>query len=133
MLGDMVVLVNTTITSNVSATGGALDVNILKVVNTIIANNSGAAPSNCFSTLGGIQLVDFGHNLEFPGTTCRFSVSSDRRVDPLLMELAFNGGRLRHALRPGSPAIDTDLHSAAAPASGAIGAVASPWGPGIGA
>ncbi len=73
----------------------------LTVENTIIANNTGAASGNCFVISRG----DGGSNIEFPGTTCGFTLGSDRRADPLLGPLANNGGvTLTHAVT-GGPAI----------------------------
>jgi CSLREA domain-containing protein len=105
-------LYNVTIASNSSATGGAVEVRstwrgygyaLLSVANTIIANSTGAAPANCT----GVPISDAGNNIEFPGTSCGFSAPSDRRADPLLLPLAFNGGLTQtHALAFGSPAIN---------------------------
>jgi CSLREA domain-containing protein len=114
-----VTLTNVTVSANSSATGGAVRAQTkLDVKNTIIANNTGAAPSNCAP---GFLITSLGHNLEFPGTSCGFVLGSDRRADPLLNTLADNGGPTRTmALMPGSPAIDAgdDATCAAAPVSG---------------
>ena len=111
-------LINVTIASNSSAVTGAVQaLGQISVKNTIIANNTGAAPANC-STAPLIN--DLGNNLEFPGTSCGFDLASDRQADPLLDALASNGGLTRTiALLPGSPAIDTgdDATCAAAPVS----------------
>jgi CSLREA domain-containing protein len=102
-----VALTNVTIAANSSATGGAVARNAqsgpMTVQNTIIANNTGAAPANCASA----ALTGLGSNLEFPGTSCGFNLVSDRRADPLLGPLASNGGPTQTmALLPFSPAID---------------------------
>jgi CSLREA domain-containing protein len=119
--GNVVTFTNVTIAQNSSATGGAVDFDLssgtFSIANTIIANNAGAAASNCAST----GATNLGHNVEFPGTSCGFSLASDRRADPLLEPLADNFGTTKtHALLPGSPAIDLgdDATCAAAPVSG---------------
>ncbi len=98
---------NVTVASNSSATGGAVKVipfADLFLSNTIIANSTGSSPANCAA---GRVILDSGHNLEFPGTTCALNLASDRHADPLLAPLADNGGPTRtHALLSGSPAID---------------------------
>jgi CSLREA domain-containing protein len=95
---------NVTVASNSSATGGAVQGGPLIVINTIIANSTGASPANC---AGGNVILDSGHNLEFPGTTCALNLASDRHADPLLLPLADNGGFTRtHALLVGSAAVD---------------------------
>ncbi len=78
----------------------------LTVVNTIIA----AAPDeqNCYlSGYGAGPVVSLGHNIDSDGS-CGLSGPGDLSgVDPMLGELADNGGpTLTHALLPGSPAID---------------------------
>ena len=113
-----VTLTNVTIASNSSGDAGALAVGArqFQVRNTIIANSAGAAPVNC---LGFI--TDLGNNLEFPGTTCGFSLPSDRRASPLLGALTNNGGATRtHPLAWGSPAVQAGNGAAcaAAPVSG---------------
>jgi CSLREA domain-containing protein len=118
--GTAVTLVNVTIASNSSALSGAVQSISagLSARNTIIANSTGAASSNC--SLTG-PLTDLGNNLEFPGTTCGFALASDRRADPLLRALAANGGMTEtHALGIGSPAIDAgdDVSCAAPPVFG---------------
>jgi hypothetical protein len=72
------------------------------LVNSIVASNPG---KNCDG-----PLVDGGHNIAYPGTSC----SGAAHVAPKLAALANNGGPTRtRALGPGSPAIN------AVPASGA--------------
>jgi CSLREA domain-containing protein len=115
--GDIGSMVNATITGNVSR-GAVIEVSgSLHVRNTIIANSAPASDqANCLVTL-----MDDGNNLEFPGTTCGFSLASDRRADPLLGALAYNGGATQtHALGVGSPAIDAgdDATCGAAPVGG---------------
>ena len=111
-------LINVTVASNSSAMSGAVQAfGQISVRNTIIANSTGAASSNCSAPL----LIDLGNNLEFPGTSCGFVLASDRRADPLLKALADNGGPTRTmALMAGSPAIDAgdDAACAATPVSG---------------
>ncbi len=119
IIGSELTLINATIASNSSAVAAAVDSNdAISVKNSIIANSTGAAPTNCSTE---ILMNDLGNNLEFPGTSCGFALASDRRADPLLDTLANNGGLTRTmALIPGSPAIDTgdDAACAATPVSG---------------
>jgi predicted outer membrane repeat protein len=117
--GTELTLINVTVASNSSAVIGAVHaIGQISVRNTIIANSTGAAPSNCSTAP---LMIDLGNNLEFPGTSCGFDLASDRQADPLLDLLAGNGGPTRTmALIPGSPAIDTgdDAACAATPVSG---------------
>jgi predicted outer membrane repeat protein len=113
-------LTNVTIAANSSGTLGAVHVSggTARVRNSIVANNAGVAPANCSAAT---VVTDLGNNLEFAGTTCGFSLPSDRRADPLLGPLAANGAAtMTHALRAGSPAIDAGDEGAcaAAPVSG---------------
>lgn len=106
--GGTVELVSTTIANNrsdfygygIGNQGGI----ILK--NSLIADNSsdsGLIPMNC----SGNPLQSDTHNLD-SDATCGLNGQGDLSgVDPLLDELALNGGSTRnHALLPGSPAID---------------------------
>jgi hypothetical protein len=98
-------------------TPGAAAHSVVQVRNSIIANSTGGTSANC----SGTSITDQGNNLAFPGTTCGFSLASDRRADPKLGPLATNGGRTQTmALLPGSPAIDAgdDATCNAAPVSG---------------
>jgi CSLREA domain-containing protein len=98
-------LVQDTITATTSGSAGAvvnLGAYVLSFHNSIIAFSAGAAPQNCSGTIS-----DGGYNLEYPGTACGFSLPSDKRADPLLGSLAFNGGPTKTlALQAGSPARD---------------------------
>jgi hypothetical protein len=86
----------------------------ISVKNTIIANNTGAAPANCSSAP---LMNDLGNNLEFPGTSCGFDLASDVRANPLLGTLADNGGPTRTiAPATGSPARDAGDDAACGPA-----------------
>jgi len=97
---------NVTVASNSSAVGGAVQVfslGVLSVTNTIIADSAGMASANC----AGNALVDFGHNLEYPGTTCSLGLASDLHTIPYLIPLSFRGGPTQtHALPGDSAAID---------------------------
>jgi CSLREA domain-containing protein len=118
--GTELTLVNVTVASNSSAVSAAVQLfGQISVRNTIIANSTGAASSNCSAPAP--LLIDLGNNLEFPGTSCGFVLASDRRGDPLLGTLANNGGpTTTMALMAGSPAIDAgdDAACAATPVSG---------------
>jgi CSLREA domain-containing protein len=126
---SLVQLINVTISNNASGQvaavfgdncSGSCPRGELRVQNTIIANNTGAASANC-ATGGGNNLIDLGNNLEFPGTACGFALASDVRANPLLAALANNGGPTQtHGLTAGSPAIDAgkDTVCAASPVSG---------------
>jgi CSLREA domain-containing protein len=109
-VGSRVVLTNVTIASNASGRGGAVAAGVFavhEIKNTIIANNVGAAPANCFTDSPSL-FFDRGNNLEFPGTSCGFALASDRRADPRLGALTNNGGLTHtHALLDGSPAVDS--------------------------
>ena len=74
--------------------------------NTIVSNNK--SDSAVFKNCGSNSIVDSqGNNLE-KGTSCGFDQSTDINADPKLGDLANNGGPTNtHALRRGSPAIDT--------------------------
>jgi cysteine-rich repeat protein len=81
------------------------------LTNTIIAGSAGGSCSQQEGMPGGGSegvgsIVDGGHNLQFPGTSCGDTIPS---LDPLLdpAGLADNGGPTQTiALLPGSPAID---------------------------
>ena len=99
----MVSLTNVTIADNGSASGGAIAGRplVLRIENTIVARNGEA---NCALAT---PLTDSGFNLEFPGTSCAFTLPTDRHADPLLGPLTDNGGETpTQALGRGSPAID---------------------------
>ncbi len=105
-LGGTSTFANVTVASNSSAGGGAVVVSgtgRFQFRNTIIANNTGGASSqNC----SGGAVISLGNNVEYPGTTCGFSLASDSRADPLLGVLADNGGPTQtHALGSGSAAL----------------------------
>jgi CSLREA domain-containing protein len=118
-------LTNVTIARNSSATGGAIHEKVrpdiegepadVWIRNTIVAENG---PANCALASA---LIDLGHNLEFPGTSCGLVLASDRHADPLLAPLANYGGPTpTHALPQNSPAVDAaDTGTcAASPVSG---------------
>jgi hypothetical protein len=100
-----VTLTNVTVAQNSSSIGALARSpsfnSTLSIGNTIVAGNP---DGNC---LAGSVTQNLGHNLEYPGTSCNFSLASDRRADPLLEPLASNGGATQtHALQAGSPAVD---------------------------
>jgi CSLREA domain-containing protein len=125
--GTRLALSSVTIASNSSGKDGAVTVESgtrvtsggpFEVRNTIIANNSGSGSDNCVLRSA---LTDRGNNLEYPGTTCGFTLASDRRANPALGPLGDYGGPTKtHDLRPGSPAIDAgdSATCAASPISG---------------
>ncbi len=99
-------LTNVTMAGNSSPNGAAAIEargRTVTVVNTIVANSSGA---NCATSSGG-AIASQGHNID-SGSTCAFSGSGDRtNTDPRLRALQSNGGPTpTHALNAGSPAID---------------------------
>jgi len=130
-------LLNTTISGNTAATGGAL-INTgtasTLLQNVTIANNHINPPAspqygivnyatiaftntivanneefNCANMIGGTWW-SYGYNLD-SGATCNFSAGGDlQNTDPLLDPLADYGGPTpTHALQAGSPAIDSVL------------------------
>ena len=84
-----------------SAAGG-------QVVGTIVAGNTNnSAAANCATQNTLRTFVSTGYNMD-DGTSCGFAAPSDRSsTNPQLLPLgSWDGGRLRHALSAGSPAID---------------------------
>jgi CSLREA domain-containing protein len=113
-------LTNVTMTQNSSATGAAIHERVVPgddsepadvlIGNTIVANTG----TNCALQSA---VIDVGHNLEFPGTSCGLVLASDLHADPLLQPLANYGGPTpTHALPPNSPAVDA-AHAATCAAS----------------
>jgi CSLREA domain-containing protein len=104
-----VTLVNSTVVGNEasSAAGGIFtrnDGSVTALINAVVANNDSA---NCPESQFYVPPQSLGHNLDSDGS-CGLSGPGDLSgVDPLLGELADNGGpTLTHALLAGSPAID---------------------------
>ncbi len=101
--GEVVTFINDTVVGNTGTAGVGVLSNFTTggtffLKNTIIANNS---LPNCAAFFA---LLDGGHNIQYPGTSCSATITS---VDPLLGSLADNGGTTKtFALLPGSPAID---------------------------
>jgi len=101
--GGAVQINHTTFSANKSGTGADLGAAIhvvggsVTVTASIVANSING--DNCHGTI-----INGGYNVEYPGTSCGFSI----QVDPLLGPLTSNGGTTRnHALTIGSSAIDT--------------------------
>jgi predicted outer membrane repeat protein len=95
-----VTLINSTFTGNEApAGGGAIATHLggtVTLINTIIANSVPA--KNCFG-----PMIDGGHNLQYPGTSCGESIPT---TDPKLLTLADNGGiTLSVGLSTDSPAV----------------------------
>jgi hypothetical protein len=101
--GQPAMIINATIVNNASTfdMGSAIGaLGNMTIRNTLIANNLGVGGNCNFSG----PLIDAGHNLQYPGTSCGATIPV---ADPLLAPLAFNGGVTQTmALLPGSPAID---------------------------
>jgi CSLREA domain-containing protein len=100
--GATVTLNNVTIAGNKAGDGASIHVDGLSTVstrNSILASKKG---NDCS---GGV--TSLGNNLD-GGTSCGFAQAGDQSgVDPLLEDLADNGGEVpTHALQEGSPAID---------------------------
>jgi hypothetical protein len=94
-------LINVTIDQNGAASGGNIEnAGIVTLYNTIVANS--ASGNNC----DGI-ITSGGYNLD-SGSTCQLNQVGDlSNVNPLLDQLANNGGKTEtEALLIGSPAID---------------------------
>ena len=94
-------LINVTIDQNGAASGGNIwNQGTVALYNTIVANS--VSGDNCVGTI-----TSGGHNLD-SGSTCQLDQEGDlSNIDPLLGELANNGGRTQtQALLSGSPAID---------------------------
>ena len=105
----IVTIINSTITGNRIARddGGGISAeagSTTTLINTIVAGNE---KGDCRSAEDSASPVSLGHNLDSDGS-CGLSGPGDLSgVDPLLGELADNGGpTLTHALLAGSPAID---------------------------
>jgi fibronectin-binding autotransporter adhesin len=92
-------VINSTFTGNQAPGGGSAifthEGGVVTLQNTIVA---GGASGNCLG-----PIIDGGHNLQFPGTSCGNRIPS---VDPGVLPLADNGGPTQTAaLSPESPAI----------------------------
>jgi hypothetical protein len=94
-------IINTTFKDNNDATYGPTFVNdhaSLKLTNSIVMSSDAKLTTNCQGVI-----VDGGHNLQFPGTSCGLTIAS---VDPKLGTLSDNGGPTQTIpLLPGSAAI----------------------------
>jgi CSLREA domain-containing protein len=107
---DQVTITNSTVAFNAAQQpGGGLHVSggpgPFTLKNTIVSNNSSQ-----FAGFGNCDRVDFvvsqGYNLE-KGSSCGLDEPGDLNADPMLGELANNGGFSNtHALLKGSPAIN---------------------------
>jgi hypothetical protein len=100
---------NSTIAANTS-TGGGNSGGVVTyggntwLRNTIVSNNIGTG--QCAAIVGG-TIYDDGGNLQYPGTTCKATITV---ADPLLAALANNTGPTQTmALLAGSPAIDAGV------------------------
>jgi predicted outer membrane repeat protein len=111
-------LTNVTITANRpeagAADGGIRNAGSLTLTNTIVANNEGGDCSG--------PVTSAGHNLDSDGSCGLGSAGDLSAAEPLLGDLADNGGpTMSHALLDGSPAIDGG-DNAACPATDQRGA-----------
>ena len=119
--GNLLTIVNSTITRNQALKGGGgigagqaytpisdqIPLGRITLRNTIIAGNTSVAgAANCRTN--EVIIESLGHNVDTDGS-CFLAAQGDRaKTDPLLGPLADNGGPLRTlALLVGSPAIDT--------------------------
>lgn len=107
-----VTLVNSTVTGNTtdSPVGGGVSTDegsTTTLINTIVAGNENFDCEQGEPFFGGAPPISGGHNIDSDGS-CQLSGLGDlSAVDPLLGELADNGGpTFTHALLDGSPAID---------------------------
>jgi CSLREA domain-containing protein len=107
--GATTTLINSIVTGNAASfsAGGGVSTRegtTTTLINTIVANNENL---DCQQGVVSVPPVSLGHNLDSDGS-CGLSGPGDLSgVDPLLGELADNGGpTLTHALLAGSPAID---------------------------
>ena len=96
-IGGSATITNSTIAGN---SGGGIDAGgVVRLQNTIVANNPGFWNCNIFETIDG------GGNLAYPDTSCR-----GLNADPLLGPLADNGSPTRTmSLLTGSPALHTGV------------------------
>jgi hypothetical protein len=117
---------NVTVTQNVSASGGGVEmVNLegvqVRIANTIISQNRNhqSAPNNKSNLVGRVIVTDFKHNLvgtgssildHITGNPASIPIANNNKLDndtPGLEPLRSNGGRTpTHRLTTGSPAID---------------------------
>ena len=112
-------IVNSTIAGNTAPSGGGIEaysqgdggsIESITLRNSIVANNTLpnlSASGNCAGCIAGI--VSLGYNLT-DDTTMQFLDQPTDWIDtdPLLRPLADNGGPTKtHALKPGSPALDS--------------------------
>lgn len=89
--------------------GGIFNNNEISIKNTILAGNS--VPLNSQGPDGYGFFVSYGYNLIQDTQQCRINglkTGNITGLDPMLQELAYNGGITKtHALLPGSPALDS--------------------------
>ena len=101
------VITNSTITNNRSVflAGGVVNLNNFQIGNTIL--NEGPASANIYNNSSGL-VMSRGYNLSSDDAFGILTGPGDQiQTDPKLAPLQNNGGHtLRHALLPGSPAID---------------------------
>jgi hypothetical protein len=103
----IVTVINSTFSGNAApAGGGAIGTHRggqVTLINSILANNGESG--NCFG-----EMIDGGHNLQFPDSSCGDSIPV---ADPGLLDLADNSGpTLTMALHENSPAVgagDADI------------------------
>lgn len=111
-------MTSSTIATNSAPTNGGIDVfaqndpaaaSMIRLRNSIVARNT--LPNMGTGTFGGggASIVSLGYNLTDDPTPVFLNQATDWiNTDPLLRPLADNGGPTKtHALRPGSPALDS--------------------------
>ncbi len=130
-----IIMINSTVAGNEASSeaGGIFtrnDGSVTTLINTVVADNQGG---NCPQVGFYVPPQSLGHNLDSDGS-CGLSGPGDLSgVDPLLGELADNGGpTLTHALLAASPAIGA-ADDAECPAADQRGAVRPSGGCDIGA
>lgn len=119
-LAGTLTLNNVTVAGNGAASGGGLyhEQGAVVLQNTILAGNSGGDAPDCVGspTSGGHNLVGAGAGCEFAAAVGDIVGTSVAPIDPLLAALQADAGATAiHALRLGSPALDSG--SPAAPGS----------------
>ena len=111
-------MTSSTIANNSAGIHGGVDVfaqndpaaaSIVRLRNSIVANNTLPNFGTGTSNGGSASIVSLGYNLTDDTTTQYLDQPTDRiDTDPLLRPLADNGGPTKtHALKPGSPALDS--------------------------
>lgn len=97
-------ILNSTIADNTAPDfggGGIVNVSMLTLSNSIVANNPGG---DCGPFT---PITSDGNNLDSDGTCALTELTDISNTDPMIGSLNFNSGiTLSHALLPGSPAID---------------------------